>query len=346
MSMLACAKVAPEHNGLAVIEAEVRAPGPGEILVRMSAAGICGSDVSIYKWTPRYVDWVKLPRILGHEMSGVVVETGSGVSRVRTGDRISLDSHSACGQCHQCLTNRAHVCPNTRYPGIHIDGAFAEYVTVPEGIAWVNPPDAPEHLTAVLEPFGIAVHATLEGMGVAGLDVVINGCGPIGLMNVGVARHFGARRVIGIDPNPLRRKAALAMGADRVLDPGGANVEAVVLDVTEQRGADVVFEYTGNPVGVVNAFKCLAVGGDLRWCATPPHPFEFNFGLLQKKRPTVYTLHGRRLWETWIKGAPLLYEKKIDLAPVLTHILPLREAPRAFDLILSGQAGKPLLVPD
>jgi len=344
--MLAFAKVRPEVNGLELIHVEPRSPAAGEIRLQMRAAGICGSDMSIYKWAPRYVEWIKLPRIIGHEMCGVVLEVGAGVSNVKVGDRVSLESHIACGQCHQCHTNRAHVCPNTRYPGIHIDGAFAEYVTVPASIAWVNPPDAPEHLTAVLEPFGIAVHATLEGMGVAGLDVVINGCGPIGLMNIGTARHFGARRVIGVDPNPLRRKAAMAMGADRVIDPVTENVEAVVLDLTEQRGADAVFEYTGNPEGVVNAFKCLAVGGDLRWCATPPHPFEFNFGLLQKKRPTVYTLHGRRLWETWIKGAPLLYEKKIDLAPVLTHTLPLSEAARAFELILSGQAGKPLLVPD
>jgi threonine 3-dehydrogenase len=344
--MLAYAKVAPETNGLALIHKEVRSPDAGEILIRMSAAGICGSDVQIYKWAPRYVNWIQLPRIIGHEMSGVVVQVGAGVDNVKTGDHVSLESHIACGVCHQCKTNRAHVCPNTRYPGVHVDGAFAEFVTVPASIAWVNPPDAPEHLTAVLEPFGIAMHATLEGTGVAGQSVLINGCGPIGLMNVGIARHFGAQRIIGVDPNPLRRKAALAMGADMVIDPANENVLARVNDLTHNQGADVVFEYTGQPEGVINAFACLTVGGDLRWCATPPHAMQFDFNMMRNKRPTVYNIHGRRLWETWVKGAPLIYENKIDLTPVLTHTLPLSEAARAFELILSGQAGKPLLVPD
>ncbi len=344
--MLAYAKVTPETNGLALIQSEVRAPEAGEILLKMSAAGICGSDVQIYKWAPRYVDWIKLPRIIGHEMSGVVVETGAGVSNIRIGDHVSLESHIPCGTCHQCKTNRAHVCPNTKYPGIQIDGAFAEYVTVPALIAWVNPGDVPEKLTAVLEPFGIAVHATLEGTGVAGLSVMVNGCGPIGLMNIGIARHFGAQCVIGVDPNPLRRKAALAMGADRVIDPSKEDVAFIVRDMTIGQGADVVFEYTGQPDGVRNAFASLTVGGDLRWCATPPHAMEFDFNIMRIKRPTIYNIHGRRLWETWVKAAPLIYEGRIDLAPVLTHTLPLSEAARAFELILQGQAGKPILAPD
>jgi len=344
--MLAYAKVAPENNGLALIDAEVRLPGPGELLIKMSAAGICGSDMGIYKWAPRYKNWITLPRIIGHEMSGRVVEVGAGVTHIKCSDHVSIESHIACGHCHQCLSNRAHVCPNTKYPGVHVDGAFAEYVTLPAAIAWVNPPDAPEHLTAVLEPFGIAVHATLEGSGVAGQNVMINGCGPIGLMNVAVARHFGAARVIGVDPNPLRRKAALAMGADQVIDPTDTDVVKTVHDLTNKQGADVVLEYTGNPAGVQNAFAAVTVGGDIRWCATPPHAMEFDFNIMRIKRPTVYNIHGRRLWETWVKAAPLIYENKIDLKPVLTHTLPLSEAARAFQLIIDGQAGKPILVPD
>jgi threonine 3-dehydrogenase len=344
--MLAFAKIAPEINGLALCQREVRKPDAGEVLLKLSAAGICGSDIQIYKWAPRYVNWIKLPRIIGHEMSGVVTELGAGVTNVKVGDHVSLESHIPCGQCYQCRTNRAHICPDTRYPGIQIDGVFAEYVTVPAEIAWVNPPEVPERFTAVLEPFGIAVHATLEGSGVAGQSVLINGCGPIGLMNVAVARYFGAHTVIGVDPNPLRRKTAQAMGADCTIDPAEQDVARVVKDMTAGRGADVVFEYTGQPAGVKNCFASVTMGGDIRWCATPPHAMEFDFNMMRVKRPTIYNIHGRRLWETWVVAAPLIYDQRVDISPVLTHTLPLSEAPRAFELVLSGQAGKPILVPD
>jgi len=343
--MLALQKVSAEVGGIAVRECEVPTPAPHEILLRLAAAGICGSDVQIFKWAARYRKRMQLPRIIGHEMSGTVIAVGEQVGNVKVGDNVSLESHLPCGHCYQCETGRSHVCPHTRYPGLDFDGTFAEYVCVPAALAWVNPPDADPAHTAVLEPLGIAVHATLEGSGVAGQHVMVNGCGPIGLMNIAVARHFGARRIIGVDPSPLRRQAAERMGADLVIDPFEQDVRSLVYDATGGRGADVVFEYTGQPDGVRNSLAAVTVMGEIRWCATP-ESMDFDFTTWREKRATVYNIHGRKLWDTWLKAAPLVYEKHIDLAPVLTHTLPLSEAPRAFELIFSGQAGKPLLVPD
>ncbi len=344
--MLALTKVAPEFNGLALEHKEPRPPGPGEMLMKLNAAGVCGTDVSIYKWAPWYANRLKLPRVLGHEMSGTVLETGAGVENVKAGDHVSLESHIFCGQCHHCRTGRAHVCPNTRYPGTDIDGVMSEYVTLPSSIAWVNPPGTPHEVAAILEPFGIAVHATLEGSGVSGQSVVINGCGPIGLMNIAIARHFGASVIIAVDPNPLRRRTAQAMGADRVVDPMAENLDAAVKDMTRGLGADVVFEYSGQPEGVKNCFTVVTQLGEVRWCATPSHPMEFDFNLWKAKRATIHNIHGRRIWETWARATPMIYEGQIDLKPVLSHIVPLSEAPRAFDLILAGEAVKPVIVPD
>jgi threonine 3-dehydrogenase len=343
--MLTLVKTAAAVASIELRPGEPRAPGPGEILLKVQAAGVCGTDMQIYHWAPRMARRMKLPRVLGHEAGGVVAEVGPGVTNVKVGDKVSLESHIFCGACFQCRTERAHLCTATRYPGIDVDGVFAEYATVPASIAWVNPPDLPDEVAAVLEPFGIAVHATLEGTGVSGLAVLVDGCGPIGLMNVAVARRLGARLVIAVDPNPLRRETAARMGADRVVDPRSENVHGVARDMTGGRGVDVAIEYSGQPEGFQNCFESLTSGGDLRLGAAPAHPVETDFTRWLLKCPKVYPIHGRRIWTTWAQATPLIYEKQIDLKPVLSHILPLAEAPRAFELILNGEAVKPIIVP-
>jgi threonine 3-dehydrogenase len=342
--MLALAKVHAGVNGLAVVRKAPRDPGPGEIQLKVSVAGVCGTDMQVYHGLGAFAQRVRLPTVLGHEMCGTVVQVGVGVEKVRIGDLVSLESHIPCWECRACRTGKAHVCPNTRYPGIDLDGAFAEYVTVPASIAWVNPTGVSHEMAALLEPLGIAVHATLEGSGVSGQTVLVNGCGPIGLMNVAVAQHFGARRVIASDPNPLRRQMAERMGADLVIDPATEQVAQAVRNATSGEGADVVFEYTGSPQGVHNCFASVGSLGEVRWCATPSKPMEFDFGSWRKARPTIYNIHGRRLWETWEVAAPLVYDGHIDLRPVASHQIPLADATKAFELILAGDAIKPLII--
>jgi len=212
--LLALSKTADGVGGLALTEHDVPEPGPGEIRIKVAAAGICGTDMQIYHWAPRMARRMALPRILGHEVSGSVDAIGDGVERVAIGDHVSLESHIFCGACEPCRRGRAHLCEATRYPGIDIDGAFAEYLVVPASIAWRNPKTLPHEVAAMLEPLGIAVHACLEGSGVKDQSVLVNGCGPIGLMAVTAARALGAARIAAADPNPLRRGQALKMGAD------------------------------------------------------------------------------------------------------------------------------------
>jgi threonine 3-dehydrogenase len=216
--MLAVCKVEPGEDGIEICRREPRDPGPGEIRLKVAAAGICGTDMQIYHWAPRMARRMALPRTLGHEVSGTVDAVGPGVEAPAVGDRVALESHIYCGVCRPCRLGKAHLCTDTAYPGIDIDGAFAEYVTVPARIAWEIPSAMGFETAAMMEPFGIAVHAALAGGGVAGRSVLVNGCGPIGLMCVAACRALGALTVIACDMNGLRLKTAGEMGADLCVD--------------------------------------------------------------------------------------------------------------------------------
>ena len=204
--MLALSKLAAGKEQIGIRDVPEPKPGPGDVLLQVEASGICGTDMQIAKWAPRMARRIISPRVLGQRQAAWCWRSARTSRQVKVGDRISLESHIFCGTCHQCRTARSHLCVNTRYPGIDIDGAFARYVAVPECIAWVHPEEIPHQTAAMFEPFGIAVHACTLGRGVAGLPVLVNGCGPIGLMAVATAKALGAECVIAIDPIAKRRR--------------------------------------------------------------------------------------------------------------------------------------------
>ena len=343
--MRALCKIEPEQGGIGFREVEPRPPEADEMLIRVAAAGICGTDMQIYDWAPRMARRMTLPRVLGHEASGVVETLGAAVGGFSPGDHVSLESHIFCGVCRPCRLGRAHLCTDTRYPGIDIEGAFAEFVTVPARIAWRNPPELAHETAAMLEPFGIAVHACMAGVGVSGLTVLVNGCGPIGLMAVAAARALGARRIVACDLNPLRLAVAERMGADRTVDAGAEDLAKIVDDMTSGEGVDVGIEFSGSEAGFQAVFECLAKGGDFRLVGAPPAaiPVDFTWWLL--KCPTMHNIHGRRIWDTWQRATELVASGTVDLAPIRSHVLPLSEGLRGFELIRAGEAVKPLLIP-
>jgi threonine 3-dehydrogenase len=343
--MLAVCKTEPGRGGIAVCEREPRDPGPGEVRIKVAAAGVCGTDMQIYYWAPRMARRMTLPRILGHEVGGVVEAVGSGVTAPRIGDHVSLESHIFCGTCRQCRLGNAHLCVDTIYPGIDIDGAFAEYLTVPAHIAWVNPPDLSFEIAAMMEPFGIAVHAAMAGGGVAGRTVLVNGCGPIGLMTVAAARALGAARILACDINPLRLAMAAKMGADLTVNPTRADVVKTASTDTGGDGVDVAIEFSGSEDGFNACFEALGKGGDFRLVGAPPAAIPVDFTRWLLKCPAMQNIHGRRIWDTWQHASALVAHGAVDLRPILSHALPIKDAPRAFELIVAGEAVKPMIIP-
>jgi threonine 3-dehydrogenase len=322
------------------------AAGQGQVLLEVAAASLCGTDRELYEWTPSAQAFnLTPPVVLGHEGSGTVLAVGAGVENVTPGDRVALESHLICGRCYPCRTGSAHTCERTGILGMHIDGVFAERVAVPANICVPLPESVSLETGALLESAGVAMHAVQRsGNAVAGQYVLVNGCGPVGLVIAQIALALGAAAVVAVEPNPFRRKQAESIGA-QVLDPSD-DVVGVCRDLAGRRGGfDVAFEVSGVRGVLPPLLEALRREATLVTVGHPSEPAAIDIAsFVNKKGITLRGIFGRRLWDTWEQLLLLLQSGRIDLDWLITHRLPLDEADAAVEL-LTGDAGKVLLVP-
>jgi threonine 3-dehydrogenase len=332
--------------GLAVESVTVPEIGPSEILVRVRAASICGTDLHIYHWDRWSASRLHPPLTIGHEFCGTVEKIGANVTTVKPGDFVSAEMHVACGHCRPCRMGQPHVCQNGSIIGIDSDGCFAEFVTIPESNIWKVDPAIPEHYAAILDPLGNAVHTVLSGP-ISGQTVAVTGAGPIGLMGIAVARACGATNIFAIEVKAHRRELAKTMGADEVLDPAAGDVVAQVQEATEGAGVDVLLEMSGNPDAIHQGFKMLRPGGRASLLGIPSRPVELNLVAdIIFKGATVHGIYGRRMFETWVQMTELLKAGRLNLEPLFKERLPLDKYAEAFALLESGDAGKILFYPN
>jgi len=385
--MQALKKQSLTEDGLRLVSDETE-PGVGhsEVKIRVEAASICGTDQSIYQITtkPGMRDEMLVynggdvsrykPIIVGHEFCGEVAEVGEdvhpGVARV--GDYVTAEMHIFCGHCQQCATGQRHICKNIRVKGVHLDGAFAEYVVVPAsnlvnlerfGGRDVIPP----HFGAFLDALGNAVHTVMEGR-VEGKTVAVLGCGAQGLMSAAVARTLGAARVYitdfsnsqGFDATHLAKRfeTARQLGADFCFDtndevaPGQR--DEMLRRVREEHGGgvDVVLEMSGAEAAYNDAGTIVKNGGQILLLGIPSRPLRsYDFGKYAVwKGVTIRGIFGRRLFETWYAMLDLLASEKSGLKAKLERIImreniPLSNFERGFELVRNHEAVKLLLTP-
>jgi len=327
-----------------------------EVLAKVKAASICGTDVEIWNWNEWAQSRVKrIPLVIGHELAGEVVEVGKDVTALQEGDMVSAETHIVDGTCYQCRTDRMHVCQNMEILGVDRDGVFAEYVALPERNAWKNDPNLDPAIASLQEPLGNAVQSVLPKdhiEDIAGKNVAVLGCGPIGLMTIAVLKTLGAAGIFVTagGRNKVRIELAKKIGADLVLDAReeGEKLVKTIRDATDGNGVDVALEMSGSASALRQAFEMLTPGGriSLLGILEKPMMLDLNKALIFRAA-TVYGIHGRRMFQTWyqVKGLLSKPDFRGKISSIITHRLPMKDVARGMELINSKQAGKVLLEP-
>ncbi|HKN35133.1 MAG TPA: L-threonine 3-dehydrogenase [Terriglobales bacterium] len=320
--------------------------GRTDVLVKVKVASICGTDLHIYNWNSWAQGRIHPPLIPGHEFCGEVVAYGAEVTSVKEGDFVSAEMHVACGKCLQCRTGEAHICQFVKIIGVDADGAFAEYVRIPESNIWKLDPAIPPEYASILDPLGNAVHTVLAGE-IAAKTVAITGCGPIGLFAIAVARAVGAAQVFAIEVNDHRRGIAKQMKADFVLDPSREDARSIVMERTGGLGVDVVLEMAGHPNAIRTAFDIVRRGGRISLLGLTSKPVSLNFSEdIIFKGLTIQGINGRRMYQTWYQMTALLKSGKLDLHPVITDRMSMTDFSKGMERLTTGEASKILLYPN
>ena len=337
--MKAVIKPAP-GPGLEMVELPVPQIGHGEVLVRVRAASICGTDLHIYRWDEWAQGRIKPPLIVGHEITGEVAAVAPDVTSVQIGAPVSLESHVVCNECFYCRTGREYICENTQIIGVDRDGGFAEYIAIPAQNVWPNAPELPLRIAVLEENFGNAVH-TAMAQDCSAKYVLVTGCGPVGIMAIAVAKAAGARKVFATDISDYRLAMAARAGADLTLNVSAVDVVAAVMEATCDEGVDVLLEMSGAPSAIDQGFTVLKYGGEAALLGLTPGPFTFDLNQhIVFKGAIVRGIVGRRLWETWYQTRGLLESGAVDLSELVTHEFKLEEFDEAYHVFMSGESGK------
>ncbi|HEV8359492.1 MAG TPA: L-threonine 3-dehydrogenase, partial [Candidatus Thermoplasmatota archaeon] len=329
-TMKAVVTTKPQPKSMVYQDIAVPEPKAGEVLVKLKAAGICGTDLHIYKWDPWAQKRIKTPLVQGHEWAGEIAALGQGVQGLKLGDYVSGEGHIADWTCSVCRSGNPHVCRNVTILGIDRQGSFAQYMPVPAVNIWKNDPDLPLEYATIQDPLGNAVQ-TAWSANPAGKTVAIFGLGPIGLMAITVCKAMGAARVLAIGhKNQFRLDLAKKVGADRVLRSSD-DVEGILKQETGGDGVDDVLEFSGAGLAVEQALKVVKPAGGVHLLGVFPDNLNLDVNQLVFRGTRLVGIHGRRMFQDWQLMQGLLRSRKLNLDPIITHKLKLSEFEKGFE---------------
>jgi len=338
--MRALAKTKDEP-GLWLTDEPVPSIGPDEVLIRVNKTGICGTDIHIYGWDDWARTTVPVPMVVGHEYAGESAEIGSAVRDLTRGQRVSGEGHVIGMHSRAARGGRFHLDPQTRGVGVHIPGAFAEFVKIPAFNVVPLPDDIDDELGAILDPLGNAVHTALA-FDLVGEDVLVTGAGPIGIMAAAVARHVGARHVVITDVNAARLALAAEVADVVPVNVSKEDLASVKARLGMKEGFDVGLEMSGAPAAFEQMVEHLVMGGKIAMLGIPARPFTVNWSEIVFRMLTIKGIYGREMFETWHKMLAML-QSDLDVRKVITHRLPVRDYQLGFEAMRSGNSGKVVL---
>jgi len=338
--MKALVKAKPEE-GLWMERVPVPEIGPDDVLIKIKATGICGTDIHIWNWDDWAQKTVPVPLVTGHEFAGEIVEIGRNVDDLTIGQRCSGEGHLIGKHSRQSRAGKFHLDPETRGIGVNEQGAFAQYLRLPAFNVVPLPDSIPDEIGAILDPLGNAVHTALS-FDLVGEDVLITGAGPIGIMAAAVARHVGARHVVITDVNPDRLALAGQVADVVPVNVGEEDLKDVVARLGMKEGFDVGLEMSGNQRALDQMVETLVMGGRIALLGIPPGKSPVDWSRIVFKAITIKGVYGREIFETWYKMIAML-ENGLDVSRVITHRFPVDRFEEGFAVMRSGKSGKVVL---
>ena len=338
--MKALVKTSPKQ-GIWMEDAPEPQCGTNDVKIKITHTAICGTDLHIFNWDEWAKRTLELPLIIGHEFCGIVHEVGPGVTHYQPGQRVSGEGHITCGYCRNCRAGKRHLCHKTIGIGVHRDGAFAEFLVIPESNVFPIHDDIPSEIAAFFDPYGNAVHSSLS-YEMVGEDVLITGAGPIGIMAVAICNFVGARNTVITDINDYRLSLAKELGATKAINTSRNSIEEFYPQLNMTNGFDVGLEMSGNPDAFNSMLEHMYHGGKIALLGLLPKSTSINWDNIIFKGLKIKGIYGREMYETWYKMTQML-KSGLDVSKVLTHRISVENFEEAFDIIESGDCGKVVL---
>ena len=326
--------------GLELRQVPVPEPGAGQVLIKIHKTAICGTDVHIYNWDPWSQDHIRPPMVIGHEYVGEVAALGAGVTGLHVGQRVSGEGHITCGRCRNCHTGNIQWCKDTKGVGVDRDGAFAEYVCIPESNVIIIDESLPEDIVSFFDAFGNATHTALM-WNLVGEDVLITGAGPIGIIAVGICKYSGARRVVITDVNDYRLELARKMGADAAVNVQREDLTQVMHKQGLVEGFDIGLEMSGSGAGLQQMISVMRNGGKISLLGISNKPVPMDMNAIIMKGLTMQGIYGRKM-DNWHQMSYMV-QGGLDLSPVITHRFHYTQFEEGFAAMNSGKSGKVIL---
>lgn len=337
-------KTAAQPGATYCTDLPIPEPASDELLVRVCATAICGTDKHIYDWNAWAQARVPTPMVFGHEFSGDVVAVGKNVVGFRPGDRVAAETHIPCGHCYSCRTGSQHNCEEMKIIGVHVPGCFSDYAVIPQACAWKLADSISYRHGAMLEPMGVAVHGVFSGE-ISMKNVVILGCGPIGVMAVGAAKAGGAASVMAVDVFDDKLEMAKRLGADMTVNTRSEILKERVMQWTNGHGADVVIDYTGHVGLIEEAFDSLRKGGRFTLVGLPSKKLSLDLtNAVIYKEAKINGVTGRLMYDTWYTCERIIEKKTFSLDSVIGGVYDMKDFEKAFEDIAAGHPGKMLLM--
>ena len=312
-----------------------------DVMIKITHTAICGTDLHIYKWDDWAKKTIKTPLVIGHEFCGVICEIGAGVKNLKVGDRVSGEGHLTCGNCRNCRAGKRHLCHKTIGIGVHRDGAFAEYLSLPESNVWPIHNDISSEIASFFDPLGNAVHTALS-FDITGEDVLITGAGPIGLMCVAICKYSGAKNIVITDINDYRLAIAKELGASKTINIKNDSIDNHLEKLGIKYGFDVGLEVSGNPTAFNSMLTNMYHGGSIALLGILPNNTKIDWDDVIFKGLKIKGIYGREMYETWHKMVQIL-RGGLNVKKILTHTFPVSNYQEAFDILDIGQCGKVVL---